>query len=187
MKPWKTSWVLLVTVALCPAWTQLSAAVDEPETAKPSPPDTPKKRNPDFANPMTAVTTFLTALKTGDRHRLAEIISIYVSVPTAAAGETRRKLLAAIREETVSDAKIKGLASAFEGYEIVGQQNVKASALIGVYVRKRVANGPSLLRTINARHEKKGWKILDFSEPKQLEKGSPYAAAERRNETFQSW
>jgi hypothetical protein len=183
MKLWKTSWALLVIAALCPAWIQSSAAVDEPGTAKPSAPDTPKKRSPDFANPMTAVTTFLTALKTGDRRRLAEIISIYVYAPTDAPGETRRKLLAAIREETVSDAEIKQLASAFEGYEIVGQQNMKASGVLGVYVRKRVVDGVSLLRTITTRHERMGWKILDFSEPKQLEKGAPYAAAEQRHET----
>ena len=178
MKWCKTSRVFLVITALCPAWTQSSAAVDEPGTAKPAAPDTSKKRNPDIANPMIAVTAFLTALKTGDRHRLAEIISIYVSAPTDdAAGETRRKLLAAIREETVSDADIKRLASAFEGYEIFGQQNAKSSGTLGVYVRKRVANGASLQRTITTRHEKKGWKILDFSKPKELEKGSPYAAA----------
>jgi hypothetical protein len=185
MKPWKIWCIFLVVAALCLAWTHSTAAVDEPDTAKPEAPDTPKQRSPDFTNPVTAVTAFLTALKTGDRHRLAEIISIYVSAPTNGAGETQRKLLTAIREETASDVEIKQLASAFEGYEIAGlQNNVKASMILQVYVRKRVTNGASLLRAVTTRAERRGWKVLDFSEPKELEKGSPYAAAERRNETY---
>jgi hypothetical protein len=61
---------------------------------------------------------------------------------------------------------------------------VKSSALIAVYARKRVPNGPSLLRTITTRHEKKGWKVLDFTEPKELEKDAPWAAAEQRKVSF---
>jgi hypothetical protein len=56
--------------------------------------------------------------------------------------------------------------------------------ILHVYVRKRVTNGASLLRTVTTRAERRGWKVLDFSEPKELEEGSPYAAAERRNETY---
>jgi hypothetical protein len=185
MKPWKTWSVFLIIAALCPARPQLSAAFDEPRTARPAAPHAAKKPNPDFANPMTAVTAFLTALKTGDRRRLAETISIYVYASTHAPADTWRNLLKAIREETASDAEIKQLASAFEGYEIVGQQSVvKASALLGVYVRKRVGDGPSRLHTIKTRHERAGWKILDLIEPKELEKGAPYAVAGRPARLF---
>jgi hypothetical protein len=158
----------LAIVGLCPAWGQSGVAADEPKPADPAPPDAEKIKNPDFASPITSVNAFLAALKANDLDQLAEATAI--RAPSEAEGKKNQELFMAILEQRLSDSGLRKLASEFEGYKIVGTKNRGGGPRMGILVAKAGTNGERFERTVTVRHERKGWKIVDFSEPKELEK-----------------
>ena len=122
---------------------------------------------PNFRTPVGAVTAFLNALKVKDPERLAEATAL--RAPTEAKPRNR-DLFSAILEKSLTEEDLNELAIKLDGFQIVDFNPPHSSARLGVILMKPSRNGSQLIRTITARHEKAGWKVVDISGQGELEK-----------------
>jgi hypothetical protein len=118
-----------------------------------------------FRYPVTAVTSFLSALKAKDPERLAEATALRSQYEAA---EKHKKTFKAILEKNLPDTELNDLANALDGFTIVDTNTAKSSARLGVILQKPHGND-ILRRTIQVRLEAKGWKVLDIEEPRTIE------------------
>lgn len=133
----------------------------------PSPADATKDQVPVFRTPADAVAAFLTALKDKDPVRLREATSARAPIET---GPKNRSLFTAILEQTLAEDKLTELAAQLEGFQIVAQHPMQTGRVL-VYVVKPGPNDSEIVREISARWQnKKGWKVLDISEPTERKK-----------------
>jgi hypothetical protein len=119
-----------------------------------------------FTNPYLATMSFLNALKAKDLDRLAEATALHA--PVEAQGKNQ-KLFAAILDQSLSDEDLTELAKSMDGYQIVGQNTPKSSGRLGIILMKPEGTS-QMIRTVTTRHEKKGWKVVDISGKRELEK-----------------
>ncbi|MGE3819676.1 MAG: hypothetical protein AB7I30_09590 [Isosphaeraceae bacterium] len=122
-----------------------------------------------FQNPFTAVTSFLNAVRAKDADRLAEATAL--RAPTEAS-PSLRKFFTSIAEHSLSPEEFDQLAKALDGMQIIGQNDARSSARIGVTVGKTDETGDHISRTITVRREKAGWKVVDISGQKVLDNPS---------------
>jgi hypothetical protein len=119
-----------------------------------------------FTNPYYATQSFLNALKAKNLDRLAEATALHA--PVEATGKNQ-KLFQAILDQSLSDEDLAELAKSMDGYQIVGQNTAKSSGRLGIIVMKPEGTS-QMTRTVTTRHEKKGWKVVDISGKRELEK-----------------
>jgi len=110
-----------------------------------------------FRFPNTAVQAFLAALKAKNKERLTQCTALHA--PTEAA-EKHRKIFAAIIEGSISDDELDEMAKALDGYQVAGLLQATSSGRIGVLISK-MDGRDRMQRTVMARKEKEGWKVLD--------------------------
>jgi hypothetical protein len=117
-------------------------------------PNTP----PDYRYPVTAVNTFLSALRAKDPERLSQATALRAEFEAA---EKNRKQLKAIIDKSLPDSDLNDLAKGFEGFTVAGTNQPKSTGRLGVILQK--SDGKDMLRrTIEVRNEAKGWKVLDI-------------------------
>jgi hypothetical protein len=114
-----------------------------------------------FHYPATAVTAFLAALKAKDKDKLAQATAKRAATE---AEEKHRKIFSEIIDGSISDDDLSEIAKAFEGFRVMTVLNAKSTGRIGVVVGKMTKGGGHLQRTIMARKEKEGWKIVDVED-----------------------
>ena len=114
-----------------------------------------------FHTPAGGVTAFLNALKARDKDRLTEATAR--RAPTEAV-EKHKKIFSEIVEGTISDEDLDEISKSFDGFKVMYQLNAKSTARIGVVVGKPTTGGGHLQRTIVARREKEGWKVVDIED-----------------------
>lgn len=119
-----------------------------------------------FTTAFDATSSFLAALKSKNLSRIAEATALHA--PTEASGKNQ-KLFAAILDQSLSDEDLDEFVKNMDGYQIVGMNQPKSTGRIGITLAK--AEGTSqMLRTVTVRHEKKGWKVVDISPRREIEK-----------------
>jgi len=119
-----------------------------------------------YTSPYGATIAFLTALKAKDLDRLADATALHA--PTEAKGKNQ-KLFAAILDQSLADEDLEEFSKNLDGYQIVGHNDPKSTGRLGIIIAK--AEGASqMIRTVETRHEKKGWKVVDISGKRELEK-----------------
>jgi hypothetical protein len=69
---------------------------------------------------------------------------------------------------SISDAEIDDLAKKLEGVHVAGENAVKSTGRLGIYVDKPTEDGGSLRVTLTVRKEKKGWGVMDISRPTEF-------------------
>lgn len=121
-----------------------------------------------FRSPASAVEAFLKALKAKDAERLAEATAR--RAPTEAAGPKNQKLFASILEQSLTEDDLNDLANKMEGFQVVGFNTPKSTAKFSLILSKSGQNGETYRRTVTARHERDGWKVLDISGVGTIEK-----------------
>jgi hypothetical protein len=153
----------------------------------------------DLRSPEGAVRAFLSALQAKDRDRLAEAtalrsqreapLEITVGGPserpktsaTAAQKDTgnskNQEMFAKIVDSSISDSELDEVAKKLEGYQIAGENAVKSTGRLGIFIDKLADNGSVLRRTVTVRREKKGWGVMDISPPTEFK---PAGATIRR-------
>jgi hypothetical protein len=147
------------------------AAAPAPPAEVPPPPGAgdaaAKGKKADFHSHYGAVTAFLEALKAKDPVLLREATAL--RAPTEAKPKNQ-PLFTAILEQSLSEDELTELASKLEGFQIVDANQAKSTGRFSYILMKPGKNGSRLVRTITARHEKKGWKVVDISGQGELEK-----------------
>jgi hypothetical protein len=122
-------------------------------------------QKPDFRYPVTAVNSFLVALRAKDPERLADATALRSKYE---ASEKNKKLFESILSKTLPDNELNDLASKLEGYQVINQNLPKSTGKLGVILAKRSGND-QLQRTVTVRLEKEGWKVLDVSGEGKIE------------------
>ena len=118
------------------------------------------------------------ALKAKDLTRLADATAL--RAPQEAKGIKNQKLFASINDGSMTEDDLSELANKLEGYTIMGQNDVKSTARVGIILGKNERNGDQYLRTVTVRREKTGWKVADISGQGVIESGMPKARAGAR-------
>jgi hypothetical protein len=154
----------------------------------------------DLRSPEGAVMAFLSAAQAKDRDRLAEatasrsqkeaLIEIgdgskdrpRASATAAAASKDtgnskNQEMFAKIVDSSISDSELDDVAKKLEGYQIAGENAVKSTGRLGIYIDKLAENGSVVRRTVTVRREKKGWGVMDISPPTEFK---PAGAITRR-------
>jgi hypothetical protein len=116
---------------------------------------------PNFTNPMAGAISFMNAVKSKDRDRIAEATAL--RAPQEASKDSMKKLFTMILDGSVDDERIANLAKAFEGFQIIDHNEAKSSGKYGVILGKSNNKVGQLRRTITMRKEAKGWKVCDVS------------------------
>ncbi len=115
----------------------------------------------DTRSPQGAVRAFLNALQAKDRDRLAEATALRSQ--TEASTEKMKELFGKIVDMSISDAKIDDLAKKLQGFQVAGENAVKSTGRLGIYLDKPTDEGSVLRFTLTVRKEKKGWGVMDMS------------------------
>jgi hypothetical protein len=111
------------------------------------------------------VRAFLSALQAKDRDRLAEATALRSQSEQEGTSERNRELLGKILDQSISDSELDDLAKKFEGYQYAFDNAVKSTGRQTVAIRKPTDDGGYYSRTVTVRKEKKGWGVMDISEP----------------------
>jgi hypothetical protein len=119
-----------------------------------------------FRDPVSATMSFLAALKAKDLDVLAEATALHA--PTEATGKNQN-LFSAILDQSLSPEDLEELVKSLDGYRIVGQNTPKSTGRIGIILAKQEGTS-TMLRHVDVRHEKKGWKVVDISGKREMER-----------------
>jgi hypothetical protein len=122
-----------------------------------------------FRTPQNAVASFLAALKSKNKDRLAQTTA--KRAPTEAA-EKHRKIFSEIVDQSISDEDLDEMAKAMEGFQVVQVLQAKSTRKIDVVVAK-MSGKDRLQRTIVTRQEVEGWKVLDIEAMYDFKPGLP--------------
>ncbi len=71
-------------------------------------------------------------------------------------------MFAKILDVSLPDSEMDDLAKQLDGYQVVGENPPKSTGRVDVVVQKSGDNGSYSRRRITARHEKKGWGVLEI-------------------------
>jgi hypothetical protein len=115
----------------------------------------------DLRTPDGAVRAFLSALQSKDRDRLAEATALRSQ--TEASTEKIKDLFGKIVDQSISDSELDELAKKLQGFHVAGENAVKTTGRLGIYIDKHTEEGNVLRLTLTVRKEKKGWGVLDMS------------------------
>jgi hypothetical protein len=117
----------------------------------------------DNHSPENAVRMFLKALKDKDKDKLAEATALRAQ--TEGSREALKDLFGRILDTSISDSELDDLAQKLDGYKVSGTNAVHSTGRLGVIVRKTLDKGGYMTRTITVRKEKKGWGVMDITNP----------------------
>jgi hypothetical protein len=110
---------------------------------------------------MGAVNAFLAALESKNKEKLTDATA---KRSKDEAVEKHRKIFQEILEGTISDDDLEEIAKSFAGFKVMYVLDAKSTKRIGVVVGKPTTGGGHLQRTIMAREEKEGWKVVDVED-----------------------
>ena len=96
----------------------------------------------------------MNALHAKDRDRLSEATALRAQ--TEASTEKMKELLGKIVDMSVSDSEIDELAKKLEGCRVAGENAVKSTGRLGVYVDKRTSEGSIVRYTLTGAQGKEG-------------------------------
>ena len=115
----------------------------------------------DFESPQGAVEAFLAAIEAKDIQRLQEATAL--RAPQHAQNATRRKAFQAIREMSLTPEEFDEIAENMDGFQIARMGRPTEAGVLSFILQKEGDYGSTLLRTIDVRKERSGWKVLDVS------------------------
>jgi len=111
-----------------------------------------------FKYPVTAVNSFLKALRAKDAEGLAQATALHAETESA---DKNKKMFKAILDKNLPDNELNDLAGKLDGFRVVSQNIPKSTGRLGVILGKQKGND-TLQRTITVRLEKSGWKVVDI-------------------------
>jgi hypothetical protein len=115
---------------------------------------------PDFRSPVGGVTAFLKALRLKDAAALAEATALHAPME---ASERNRKIFEAITRQELAEDDLAELAAKLDGFQMSGKNHPKSTNVEEIILTKRsTTSNDTLVRTIQVRKEKQGWKVLDI-------------------------
>jgi hypothetical protein len=114
----------------------------------------------DTRTPEGAVRAFLNALQAKDRDRLAEATALRSQAE--ASTEKAKELFGKIVDMSISDAELDDLAKKLQGFQVAGENAVKSTGRLGIFIDKPTGDGGLLRFTLTVRKEKKGWGVVDI-------------------------
>jgi hypothetical protein len=120
-----------------------------------------------YTMPMSAVITFMNAVKSKDKDRIAEATALR-SVGMAHS-KGMKQLFSNILDNSISDDDVNELAKQLDGYQIIGQNTPTSSGQLGIILGKSNGHNGQYRRTVTVRHEAKGWKVADITGQSELE------------------
>ncbi len=148
---------------------------------------TPSDKEPSYKSPVKAAETFLDALKHKDTRVLAEATALRAQYEADHLAGIR-EVFKALREESLAQETLDDLARAFEEMKVVGVNRPRSTGSIGVTVGN-LEDSEYRTRTLTLRHEKGGWKIMDFSHLRIQKmpnpKNSPFYRGNKQNDVEQ--
>jgi hypothetical protein len=115
----------------------------------------------DFDSPQGAVEAFLDAIEARDIQRLQEATAL--RAPQHAETAARRKAFQAIREMSLTPEEFDMIAENMDGFKIARMSRPTEAGVLSFILQKEGEFGSTLLRTIDVRKERSGWKVLDVS------------------------
>jgi hypothetical protein len=113
----------------------------------------------DFHTPFGAVTVFLKALRAKDAEKLMKATAL--RAPRESKGKNQ-SLFTKILEQSMTEDELSELANKYQGYNISGNNTPKSTGRFTIILSKRGQKGETYVRTIETRHEKEGWKVVDL-------------------------
>jgi hypothetical protein len=120
----------------------------------------------DYRDPLVAVNTFMNAVKAKDLAKMAEATALRAPQEASARNQ---KLFAAILKQELSQEDVEELAKRLNGFQFAGTNQAKSTGRLGIIFTK--PEGTSIMnRTITMRLEKAGWKVVDISGQREMEK-----------------
>jgi hypothetical protein len=130
--------------------------------------------------PITGATTFLNAVKSKNKDRIADATALHA--PKEAHNAATQKLFSQIVDLSVSDSQVDDLAKALQGYRITGVDMATSSGRQKVVLGKTNGQNGQFRRTLTMRHEAKGWKVADISGQSEIQgfRGIPMRPGRRR-------
>ena len=111
--------------------------------------------------------SFLAAVSAKDAEKIAEATALHA--PTEASARYK-KVFEAILEGSLAPEDLDQIAKKFEGMNIMSQNQAKSSGRLGIIVGKAGSKGDTLTRTVTVRKEKSGWKVVDISGEREIER-----------------
>lgn len=118
-------------------------------------------KSPDYSKPETAVQTFIDAAKNKNLSVLAEATALRAATNEEIT-QKQRQFLESLKNENVDQGGLDELARAFDGVEILSQNQARSTHSRSLTVGK-TEEGKLITRTVYVRLEKDGWKIMGFS------------------------
>lgn len=125
----------------------------------------------DFSNPVKGAESFLAAAATGDIELIAQSVAIR---STQEAVPKHQTLFRSILERSTAPEEIAKISDVFKDMKVMGTNQVKSTAMLGVIVGRTEDNGDMTTWTLEMRKEKAGWKLRDVNGPR-IRKGNAMA------------
>jgi hypothetical protein len=120
----------------------------------------------DIRSPEGAVRSFLLALRSRDKDRLAEATALRAQ--TESSSEKSKELFGKIVLGNISDAELDEIAKKLDGYRVAGENAVHSTGRLSVVIVKPTSEGGYLTRAVTVRKEKKGWGVMDIGSPTEF-------------------
>src|SRR5262249_21059410 len=116
---------------------------------------------PDFSSAEDAVRSFLTAVKNKDTAKLSEAVALRAEYEVS--NEQMKSRMKGLKDENLPADEIDKLAQDFDGMQVAPSRGApRSTGMRSVVVGKREEN-KYLTRTVKVRHEKDGWKVMEYT------------------------
>jgi hypothetical protein len=120
----------------------------------------------DIRSPDGAVRSFLLALRSRDKDRLAEATALRAQ--TESSSEKSKELFGKIVLGNISDAELDDIARKLDGYRVAGENAPHSRGKLGIVIARPTTEGGYLSRVVTVRKEKKGWGVMDIGSPTEF-------------------
>jgi hypothetical protein len=118
-----------------------------------------EKKGPDYSSATEGARSFLEALQNKDIRLVAEATALRAEYEAESARD--QAMFRDLKSESLAQEDFDELARAFDGMKVVGMNQRKSTASVGVIVGKQEENA-YMTRTLLMRKEKDGWKVMDY-------------------------
>jgi hypothetical protein len=114
----------------------------------------------DYSTPVKGAESFLAAVQSKDVERISDAVAARAIEEASA---RTKSLFRAIKESTVEPDQLDELARIFDGMKVLNTNRVRSTNVRGIIVGRTEEGGDQIMRTLELRKEKEGWRVRDFS------------------------
>jgi len=119
----------------------------------------------DFTTVTKAAQSFLSAVKSRDAEKIAAALAKHGQVEAV---KDHQEVFKAAAEGTLDADQVDSFARAFGDMKFGYVGQVRGTGMCMVVVTKSNGKGGRVDRTLTMRHEAEGWKVQDFTGPREL-------------------